>query len=160
MEESCNYVQILMNTLEKQKQVLQQILTLTKEQSRIASQESFDENALEDTLNKKEILIARLNELDDGFASIYGRVRREVIEHQVEYAKELEKMQNLIRECTDIGNELKVLEQRNKDRLINCFAGKQKEYGARQTAANVASRYHQTMYNQTGNNSFYFNKKN
>ena len=154
-----NYVQILVDTLQKQTGVLKEILELTKEQRMIAEGSCFDEVALEDTLNKKEILIARLNELDDGFASVYSRVHREVNEHKKLYKEELHQLQSLIKECTDLGIEIKVLEERNRDKLSKCFAGKQKEYGAQRTAAEVASRYHQTMYNRQTVDSHLFSKK-
>lgn len=159
MEESLGYIHILVNTLEKQKMVLNQILEVTKQQTDIAMKESFDELLFDQTLDKKEILIARLNELDDGFASVYGRVRLEIQDHREKYTNELRQLQNLIRECTDISNELRVLEQRNKERVIAAFASKQREYGARQTAATVASHYQKTMYNTRGQ-SRYFNQKN
>ena len=77
MGDNHNYIQILVSTLQKQVGVLKEILELTKEQRRIADHSDFDEAMLEETLNKKEVLIAKLNELDDGFASVYGRVRKE-----------------------------------------------------------------------------------
>lgn len=160
MDDSKGYVQILVTTLEKQQQVLQQILAITENQREIANMEPFDEVAFDNTLNQKEMLISRLNELDDGFASVFGRVRQEITTNKELYGKELQRIQTLIRECTDIGNELRVLEQRNYDRLTQCFAGKQREYGVRQAVADVASKYHRTMYNLTGDSSRYFNKKN
>lgn len=159
MEDNSNYVQVLVSTLHKQVGVLKEILELTKEQHQIADLPDFDEIMLEETLNKKDVLIARLNELDDGFASVYGRVRKEVNEHKEIYREELLQLQSLIKECTDLGVEIKVLEERNREKLAQCFAGKQKEYGAQRTAANVASRYHQTMRNVRMADSYSFNKK-
>lgn len=160
MEDNRSYVQVLVNTLRKQSDILKEILELTKEQRRIAESSHFDELMLEETLNKKEVLIVRLNELDDGFTSIYGRVRKEVKEHKEFYKEELQQLQSLIKECTDLGVEIKVLEERNRDKLARCFHGRHKEYGAQRTAATVASRYHQTMHNTQTADSYFFNKKN
>ena len=154
-----NYVQILVVTLQKQIQVLQEILKLTKEQHQIATLSEFDEVMLEETLNKKEVLIAQLNELDDGFASVYGRVRKEVNQHRELYTEELQQLQELIKECTDLGVEIRVLEERTRKKLAQCFAGKQKEYGVQRTAATVASRYYQTMKNAKVQNSYLYNEK-
>lgn len=155
-----SYVQVLVDTLRKQIDVLKEIVQLTKEQQRIADSQEFDEVMLEQTLNRKEILIARLNELDDGFASVYGRVRKEVNKHKELYKKELQLLQSLIKECTDLGVEIKVLEARNREKLAQCFAGKQKEYGTQRTAATVASRYYQTMKSAQMRAPYSFNKKN
>ena len=159
MGDNHSYVQVLVNTLQKQSDILKEILELTKEQRKIAESPHFDEFMLEETLNRKEILIIKLNELDDGFASVYGRVRKEVNEHKELYKEELQQLQSLIKECTDLGVEIKVLEERNRDKLALCFSGKHKEYGAQRTAATVASRYHQTMHNTQTVDSYFFNKK-
>lgn len=148
-----NYIHLLLQTLEKQEATLQEVLQVTKEQSSIADAPEFQEQLLEKSLNQKEVLIAKLNELDDGFAAVYGRVRGIIREHPTMYRDELEQMQTYIKRCTDIGVEIKVLEERNKDKLAQCFAQKHKQYGVRQTAATVASKYHRTMHPDIGNTS-------
>lgn len=159
MEDRSGYVQILVNTLQRQAEALQEVLKLTREQGQIADAPDFDERMLEDTLNRKEILIARLNELDEGFVSVYDRVRREVRENPEKYQNPLRDIQRLIKECTDLSVEIKVLEERNRNKLAQCFTEKHKEYGSQQTAASVASRYHQTMHNTRVVDSYFFNKK-
>lgn len=154
-----NYVQVLVRTLQKQVETLSDILELTKEQSRIADAPDFDEVMLEDTLNRKEVLIAKLNELDAGFTSVYGRVRKEIQDKQDDYKEEIQQMQDLIKECTDFGVEIKVLEARNRDKLVQCFSNKQKQYGSQKTAASVASHYSQTMNNTKVVDSFFLDKK-
>jgi flagellar biosynthesis/type III secretory pathway chaperone len=153
-----DYVAVLVQTLEKQCTALQEILAVTQKQSEIAAAEDFEEEMLEDTLNRKEVLIARLNELDGGFVSVYGRVRRELDEHRDKYQEELKQIQSLIKKCTDLGVEIKVLEDRNRDKMAQCFSGKQKLYNSKKTAATVASRYHQTMYGN-GAAAYHFSKK-
>ena len=160
MEDNMSYVQILVNTLQKQVETLQDILELTREQNKIAENTSFDEQLLDYTLNRKEVLIARLNELDDGFVSVYERVRKEVVGQQERYKDQLLCLQDLIKQCTDLSVEIKVMEEWNRTKLVQCFAKKHKEYGTQQTAASVASRYHQTMHNMQVVDSFFFNKKN
>lgn len=159
MAEEQQYVGILVSTLEKQVGILEEILEITKEQERIAGQPTFAEETFADTLNRKDILIARLNELDDGFANVYGRVKTQVREHKMQYEKELNRMQELIKQSTDLGVEIQVLEERNRERLVQCFSNQHKQYGAKQTAASVASRYHQTMNGGKMRDTFFAEKK-
>ena len=159
MGEHENYVQVLVRTLQKQVETLSTILEITKEQSRIADAPDFDEVMLEDTLNRKEVLIARLNELDAGFTSVYGRVRKEIQARQDDYKEDIQQMQSLIKECTDLGVEIKVLESRNRDKLVQCFSKKQQQYGSQKTAASVASHYNQTMNNTKVVDSFFLDRK-
>lgn len=144
---SQEYIQILIQTLSRQKSVLQDILEVTKEQGKIAAGEEFDEKAFEETLTKKEGLITRLNETDDGFVSVYGRVRNEVKGNTDLYKEELKQLQSLIKECTDISVEIKVLEERNREKLVQCFSVKGKQYSLRQNAATVALKYNRFMPN-------------
>lgn len=159
MENSQEYVDILIDTLRKQTEVLKDVLQITKEQSDIIKQDDFDEMALEYTLNQKEILIAKLNELDEGFVSVYDRVRRQVRENQEQYREQIASLQNLIKQCTDLGMEIKVLETRNRERIAQCFAGKQKQFGAAKTAASVASNYHRVMHRTNVMGSTYMDSK-
>jgi pyruvate-formate lyase len=145
-QENQNYVQLLIQTLEKQEATLQQVLQITQQQSELADDKDFDELMLENSLNQKDMLITKLNELDDGFATVYGRVRNIIMKNQSAYRNEIEQMQGYIKRCTDLGVEIKVLEERNRDKLAQCFSGKYKQYSARQTAATVASKYHRTMH--------------
>lgn len=154
-KEKNSYIGMLLQTLQNQEATLQEVLAVTKEQSKIANGQTFDEEAFGDTLNRKEILIARLNSLDDGFASVYGRVRSVILQEKNAYKKEILKMQELIKSCTDLGVEIKVLEERNRDKLVQCFSEKQKQYGSQMNAATVASKYHQTMhFGRSVNNQF------
>ena len=141
------YIDMLESILNKQITVLEETLVITKEQSRIAETSVFDEEQFDETLSKKDVLIIRLNELDNGFASVYGRVRKSVQESPEIYRSRIIRLQELIRRCTDLGMEIQTLETRNRDKLAKCFAGKKKEYSAKQVAANVANKYNATMKN-------------
>lgn len=145
-KDSGAYVKMLLQTLQKQETTLWEVLKVTQRQSEIANGQAFNEDDFGETLNQKEILIARLNSLDDGFASVYSRVRNEVREHKDRYKEELLEIQKCIKICTDLGVEIKVLEERNRDRLAQCFTEKHKQYGSQMNAATVASKYHRTMY--------------
>lgn len=159
MADGHTYTGILVGTLQKQMQILQEILSLTKEQTEIAGADSLDEEKLEKSMNAKEILIAKLNELDAGFDAVYERVRIEVRENKELYKEEIKKMQDLIRHCTDLGVEIRVLEDRNKQRFEQLFRNKKKEYGSAKTAAQVASHYQRTMSNTKILDPFFLDKK-
>lgn len=154
-KEKNSYIGMLLQTLQNQEATLQEVLAITKEQSMIANGQTFDEEAFGDTLNRKEILIARLNSLDDGFASVYGRVRSVIFQEKDSYKEDILKMQEYIKNCTDLGVEIRVLEERNRDRLMQCFSEKQKQYGSQMNAATVASKYQQTMYSGKTSGSNY-----
>lgn len=147
MSEEQRYVDILVEVLNKQIKTLQEVLEITKRQGVIAEENAFDEEAFDETLSRKDACIMRLNELDNGFVSVYERVKRQVSANPDMYRSKVKDMQELIRICTDLGNEIQTLENRNREKIVKCFAGKKKEYNAKQAAALVAGKYNTTMKN-------------
>ena len=147
MSEEKRYVDMLIDVLNKQVKTLEEVLEITKRQGMIAIAEEFDTDDFDDTLSRKDACIMRLNELDNGFVSVYERVKRQVSEKPDQYKEKIKEMQELIRTCTDLGNEIQTLENRNREKLVKCFAGKKMEYNAKQAAATVAGKYNTTMKN-------------
>lgn len=147
MSEEQRYIDMLVDILNKQLTTFEEVLEVTKEQGRIAGESVFDEERFDETLSRKDICIMRLNELDNGFVSVYDRVKKAVSDNPERYKTKIKELQELIRSCTDLGNEIQILENRNKDKVARCFAGKKKEYNAKQAAATVANKYNTTMKN-------------
>lgn len=147
MNEEQRYIDMLIDILNKQIETLCQVRDVTKRQGEIADAKNFDEDAFGDTLSQKDVYIMRLNELDNGFVSVYDRVKKAVKVDSVKYKDKITNMQELIRQCTDLGNEIQTLEIRNKDRISKCFEYKKQEYSAKQNAATVVGKYNTTLRN-------------
>ena len=103
MDQTGTYVNIMRESLERKQRYLAEILKLTNEQSVIAAAEKFDEEQFSELVEKKDVLIDNLNEIDKGFSSVYDRVRIEIQRDPVVYRDELLAIQNLIRTCVDLG---------------------------------------------------------
>ena len=147
MADNDRYLDVLKDILEKQLKTLEEILAVTKEQSVIAGSDEFDDEKFGSTLSKKDVLIIRLNELDDGFASVYGKAGTLLKKDREKYKDKIKFLQDMIRKCTDIGMEIQTLESRNRAKIEQHFSGKKQEYSAKHTAANVANKYSVTMRN-------------
>ncbi|MDO5154420.1 MAG: hypothetical protein Q4D51_00500 [Eubacteriales bacterium] len=154
-----NYISVLIETLEKKRDALQNILRITKTQEQIAKGSVYQEEEMERALNEKDIQIARINTLDEGFQSVYERVRAEVQRQPDLYRKDLVHLQDLIRECTDLGNQIMVLEERNRDRFQSLFAQSKRQYSASKNKANVAQNYFRTMNNTKILDAYFVDKK-
>ncbi|MBR1598325.1 MAG: hypothetical protein IJ661_05325 [Lachnospiraceae bacterium] len=158
MDNERQYINMLIQILEKQSNTLSEVLLITKEQTEIANADKFDEDMFANTLSKKDVLIIRLNELDDGFASLYDKVRKQVKNNPEGYKKDINTLQELIRRCTDLGNAIQTLEIRNRDKIAECFGNKRQEYSAKQTAATVVGKYNATMRNGLTGSGYRFNQ--
>lgn len=155
-----NYIKILIKTLENQNMVLKEMLEVTKEQTRLVELSNYDEELLEQTLNRKEVLIAKLNQFDDGFTSVYSHVRKEVKEKQNQYTQEVRRMQELIKKGTELGNAIKVQEERNRDKMIMMFSNQHKKYNTKKSVVSITSQYNKNMNRQDISSSYFLDKKN
>lgn len=159
MEDIQTYLRVLSDTLSQKREVLAQILELTKRQGELAARENLDEEGFSNSVNEKEILIARLNQLDEGFLSVYNRIRQDVIEQGGLYDPEIRRMQEQIKACVDIGNEIEVLEERNQTKLAVHFTAKKQEYKVKASANSAAKSYHQTMSGVQYRDPFFMDQK-
>lgn len=159
MDQTKTYVTILQESLERKERYLLELLELTKEQETIATQKKFDENAFADVMEKKDILIHNVNEIDKGFTSVYERVRTEVIGNQDVYRVELMTMQNLIRSCVDIGMQIEAVEERNRQALTKAFSKSFRGVKQAKQSRKAASQYYQNMANGAVTDSMLYDRK-
>lgn len=151
MENIRIYITILYDSLEKKLDVLKKILSLTKEQNLILSEkdiESFDVDGFDSVVEKKEKLIAQIQELDRGFDSVYGKIGNVLKVNKEEYKQEILRIQNLIRSITDTGVELESLEQQNKTKFNTFIRNKRHAINDFKQSNRVAASYYQNMSNQ------------
>ena len=154
-----NYVQILVEALQNKERILKELLEITKNQEYIATREAFSEEDFSKTLDSKDGLIQRLNQIDNGFEAAYQKVRAVVIQNKTEYRNELLELQNLIKRFTDLGVELEVLERRNKDKIESAFSLKRQSYKQVKTSQSVANNYYKTMAKTHNVGSYFVDKK-
>ena len=159
MEQTGTYIHILKESLERKLKYLTELLTYTKEQETLAKATPFDEDAFAAAVDKKEVLIDNINEIDKGFQSVYDRVRAELAENREPYKEVLLQIQDLIRKCVDAGNEIETLEERNRASLEAAIAQGFKGMNQAKQSRSIASKYYQSMANGYVNDSFLYDRK-
>lgn len=159
MDQTGTYVIIMQESLLRKKKYLEQVLSLTEEQERIAKEKKFDEEAFGEIIDNKDVLINNINEIDKGFTSVYDRVRAEVLANQDLYHDELVEMQKLIKECVDLGMRIEVLEERNRATLEQVFAVGFKGIKQVKQSKQVANKYYKSMSNGMVNDSILYDRK-
>ena len=111
---------------------------------------NFDEvdiEAFDSILDVKGSLIDELMALDDGFQSLFDRVKEEVGQHKDKYAEQIKRMQQLIQEITGLSASIEAAEHRNKKLAEEYFSHtRQKLNFSKQTSA-AAFNYYRTMNN-------------
>ena len=159
MDQTGTYVTIMQESLLRKKKYLEQVLSLTEEQERIAKEKKFDEQVFGDIIDNKDVLINNINEIDKGFTSVYDRVRAEVLANQDLYHDELVEMHKLIKECVDLGMRIEVLEERNRATLEQVFAVGFKGIKQVKQSKQVANKYYKSMSNGMVNDSILYDRK-
>ena len=90
------YIQILIESLEEKDKVLDEVIIADDQQMEIVRGERPDMKALDASIKAKGALVDRLNKLDDGFESVYEKVREDLLEHKEEHRDEIKRLQELI----------------------------------------------------------------
>ncbi len=146
-------------SLVRKKNYLQEILELTNKQGELAVAQELDENSFGEIVEKKDVLISNVNEIDKGFTAVYERVRKEIIQDKELYKDELKVIQDSIRQCVDIGMAIESAELRNKAALETAFAKSYRGVKQLKQSKQVANKYYKSMSNGMINDSILYDRK-
>ena len=91
-------------------------------QTEILKKETFDMEAFDRTVDEKDAFVTELIKLDEGFESLYDRIKEEFARDKSSYAGQIKHLQKLISEITDKNVSIQAEESRNKAMLENYFA--------------------------------------
>lgn len=135
-------VQILMQSLEKKCQILDKIIDLNAIQEDMLKQEEFNMDGFEETIDRQNDFVAQLDRLDEGFETLYERVRTDIIANKASYASEIKHMQNLVGQITDKIVVVNSGNMRNKMLAENQFKKQRQEIRKSVTQSTVARNYY------------------
>ncbi|SEF66476.1 hypothetical protein SAMN02910276_00780 [Butyrivibrio sp. Su6] len=118
-----------------------------KQKNLLSNPDEVDEVAFDKILDDKGELIDQLLKLDDGFQTLFDRVKEEVGQNKDSFKEQIKRMQELIQEITGRSASIEATEHRNKKLAEEYFsAARQKMNFSRQTSA-AAFNYYRTMNN-------------
>ncbi len=150
METTENYLQILIDSLEKKVKYLDRIIEQNKVQNELIKGKEY-ENVNWTTFNvlvtEKDAEIDRITEIDNAFAEIFDKIKEEVVTNKEKYKAYIIKLQELIVILTDKGVQIQAGEERNRQIIDNIFRKTRQEIRKQRTGLNAASTYYKTMSN-------------
>ena len=159
MNQTGTYVNIMRESLERKRKYLAEILKLTNEQSMIAAAEKFGDERFSEIVEKKDVLIDNINEIDKGFSSVYDRVRIEIQQEPAAYRDALLAIQDLIRTCVDLGMQIEAVEERNRAVTEQVFSVKFQGVRQMKQSKTAANKYYKSMANGMVNDSLLYDRK-
>lgn len=142
---SQNIAQILLQSLEKKNQVLDEIIAQNELQEELLKKEELDMDAVDASVQSISELVDELEKLDDGFESVYDRVRTEIMENKEMYRAEITQMQDNIQQITDKVVKINAVKMRNQLRADSHFKQKAQEIKKAVSKTKAAKNYYNSM---------------
>ncbi|MBQ4283560.1 MAG: flagellar protein FliT, partial [Lachnospira sp.] len=127
------------------KDILDKLIVLNDEQEKIASAQEFDDVAFRDNVDAKAELIDELDRLDEGFNSLFARVKEQLDANRDAYKEDIATMQQLIRDITDRATSVEAKETRNRVLIQNKFMSMRKEVQNAKKSSQMANTYYKSM---------------
>ena len=162
MNEVQSYLQMMIESLNKKEAVLAKIIEKNSAQSDCIHDKDYgdvDWDRFNVLIAEKETLIERVNELDSGFESLYGRIRDDLERNKSSYKEEIRMLQDLITKLTDQSVEIKAAEERNRARIEKVLMGAKKEIRKSRKSMQAVSNYYKSMSVPDADNSGLVDKK-
>lgn len=137
--------QILVESLEKKSRVLDEIIRENETQELLFKQEELDMEALDASTERMGALADKLELLDEGFESVYDRIRQELIDNKAAYRDEIRRMQALIAEITEKVVGINAARMRNKLQAENHFKKSRQQIGRVSSKMKASQNYYNNM---------------
>lgn len=157
-----DYINIMRESLKKKSELLESIIEKNRAQYECVNKKEFDEvdwDAFNLLVTEKEILIDRINVMDEGFQNLYDRVKEQLEKNKESYKKEILEMQEIIKKLTDQGVEISTGEERNKVLIENLTTSRKKAIKTRRNSLKISQNYYQSMRNQYSDDLNMLDKK-
>ncbi len=150
MESTDNYLQIMIDSLNKKEKLIDEILERNKTQYELIKDKQYEDvdwTAFNLRVTEKEIAIDKIIEIDEGFDETYNLIKDEVISNKKKYRDKVLILQELISRLTDKGISIQTGEERNRQLIDSIFAKTRQEIKKQRTGIKAASNYYKTMSN-------------
>lgn len=139
------YIKILIESLQKKEKVLTDLYGLSLEQAEVVKVEEPDWDRFTQIVDKKGTLVDSVNSLDEGFETLFERVKEELSLNKDKYVAEITQLKILVKSVTEKGADLEALERRNKDLIEQSFARSRQKIKQSKIGTQAAVQYYQKM---------------
>ncbi len=143
-----DYINIMIESLEKKRDILGQIVELNRQQKLLLSDPNLLPEDFEKNMDYKSQFVEQLNLLDSGFEKMFERVKETLNGNREQYAEEIHKMQDLIKEISAMTNTIQTQELRNRDEAARKFAEVREQVKGVRNSQKVVQQYYQNMMGQ------------
>lgn len=154
-----NYLQMLGESLEKKLDILTAIEEKSLEQSALIKDEASYE-AIDKNMDDKVELISKLTILDEGFESLYEKIKKTLEADKDNYKPQIKELQQLIAQVTEKSASIQAIEARNKKAMETRFSAERKRLSDKRMISNVSYDYYKTSSKLQAVGPQFLDKKN
>lgn len=141
-----SYLDMMEESLRQKIQVLQDIVKENQTQKAILENtEKFDEEGFDETISRKGELIKQVEKLNDGFQTLFDRVKDELEDNKDKHRDKIKTYQELIRNITDLSTEIEIGEKRNRILADVHFKSSKERINQNRRSSTAALDYYLTM---------------
>lgn len=140
-----SYLQILQDSLIKKYELLCKIEEKSLEQSNMLKGQNVDFAQIDANMDEKAELIEAVLSLDNGFESIYEKIRTQLLPNKEQYKTQIVALQKMIEKVTEKSASIQAVEARNKSQMELVFSSQKRELQSKRNAMSVARDYYQNM---------------
>ena len=139
------YLAIMLQSLKKKEQVLDEIIRLNDLQKKQLTDQATPVDDFDKTVEDKSACIDQLDQLDSGFEKLYAQVQEELQANKEQYADTIKALQKCIRSVTDKSIMIQAQEARNKDLMMQKFTTVRKHAKDVRANSKAITGYYKTM---------------
>lgn len=140
-----SYLSILEDSLNKKLELLKKIEGKSLEQSMMLKDRTIRSEFIDRNMDEKLEMINEVIHLDDGFESLYEKIKDELNQNKDKYRDRIKELQDLIGKVTEKSTSIQAIEARNKSQMEIYFSNRKKEIQSKRSAMSVAKDYYQNM---------------
>lgn len=145
MEDIKQYIEMMIESLRKKSRILDRIQQANQRLEQLAMQPDMELEDLREILDEKDSCVDEINQMDQGFQTVFDKLKAELQDNKQQYREQILTMQQLIREITDKVVAVREQEVKNKLVMEGQFARQYKNIRAAQKGVNVAQNYYKSM---------------
>lgn len=145
MNNTENYIAIMIESLNKKIQVLDRIIELNAIQNRLLNEEKLDLDKFKENVDAKSVYVDELTKLDNGFSALYDRVKEILSTRRAVFTTEIATMKRQIALITEKSVKIQTDELRNKTLADRHFGNLKQKVTQAKKGRGVAANYYKSM---------------
>lgn len=142
-----NYLEILEDSLKQKSVILDKITEYNGKQEALLKQEKMSLEDFDFYMEQKDELIEQLGRLDDGFETLYERIRQQLQDNKDAHKEQIGRLQRLITQVTEKSVSIQAQEARNKKLVEEYLIREKQQLGQERQTSKAAYDYYKSMSN-------------